>query len=171
MKNLHNKHLEIFPMADLVQAMEGYGFEQSAARRQIASVLTEKLGCEVKITPKFHECFNFASDVLLGRMTPDIKLHARVMHDTSFDHPVKLYRDIFLSMEPAQIGSLLAIEPQVLFADEVSIWSSSIICNYVAANLTKIKPQSYPYKDLNNPKTLEVIRLIFVELVQAWEAR
>lgn len=150
-------NLELFPMQALASIMTEMGFEYPNARKIIASELSTRLGQEIKITPKFHECFNFVVDVLKGRVRrPPVSVPSLTFQQR---HPY-MFEKMAFSMEPCQVATFHQF-----------FKSPSVLGDVLAQHLHQSYPQDLmPSEDVNERYKAYLLEL-FEAISKAWSVR
>lgn len=152
-------NVSLFPMQALSSVMRESGFEFPNARKAIAFALSSRVGYDVKITPKFHECFNFIADVVKGRVRPSPR------HDVfrvCEPRDIRIFEDLAFSMEPAQVASFYCLTNSPVALGEA-----------LMQHLHTCYPNGYPEPSLlaGNDRIKEVVLSLFNDLHTAWSSR
>ena len=103
-------HLNLFPMHAIAKVMSQNGYEFPDARRWVLRQTCYDTGSEITMSPKFHECFNYVSDILAGRFILDDATSHTIRHIVNhFELPIGeegLTLQIMTYLEPAQLATL-----------------------------------------------------------------
>ena len=150
-------NVTLFPIQQLAAVMREHGFDFPNARKAIAFSLSQKVGYEVKITPKFHECYNFVADVIKGRIrTAEREDTFRVC----YSRDISIFETVAFSMEPAQVASFKALDGSPLALREA-----------LSQHMHACYPDKYPEPSVISDTMKELFVKMFNEVYEAWSVR
>ncbi|MEG1728774.1 MAG: hypothetical protein RR280_04445 [Bacteroidaceae bacterium] len=162
-------HIALFPMALMAQEMKANGYEYPQARRIIAEKMSYAVGREIKVSPKFHECFNFIGDLLKGRIVLE---GFKLPSGGNLFNPSMLEEDTFFDLmtllEPAQIATYSSFLPLVGRFEGVI---GSSVANTLSVLLTTAYPDKYPYRTAFDPAVQKGLCVVVGHLVTLWGSR
>ena len=123
-------HLKLFPMHAIAKVMSQNGYEFPDARRWVLRQTCEDTGLEITMSPKFHECFNYVSDILAGRFILNDATSHTIRHIVSnFELPMGeevLSLMVMTYLEPAQLATLKPL-CDAAFSEDLHLYVGAMV--------------------------------------------